>query len=81
MSFKSIQQTVHIELPRDGTLIRIDYVNHKGVRDWRVIEPIKIWFGRSVHHNEKAQWFLRAIAHDRARETRDFAMNDIFDVL
>ena len=53
----------------------IDYVNWRGVREGRVIEPISITWGQNEWHKEP-QWLLKA--YDRKREGfREFAMSGI----
>lgn len=59
----------------DNRQIQIDYVNWKGERRWRVIEPIYIWFGSTEWHPDK-QWLLKATDIE-LRAERDFAITGI----
>lgn len=55
----------------------IDYVNWRGVREKRLITPMRTWFGTSKYHAEDGdQWFIAAYDHDR-RAYRDFAVSSI----
>lgn len=59
----------------DGKQVRIDYVNWRGARAWRVVVPQAIWFGGTEWHPEP-QWLLKAL--DVAKgEVRDFALKDV----
>jgi predicted DNA-binding transcriptional regulator YafY len=66
--------------PGDESLDRVErvsifYVNYKGERDTRLINPISLYFGSTDYHPEK-QWILHAWDYDR-RDFREFAMKDI----
>lgn len=56
----------------DATLTSFQYVNHRGEVAYRLVRPIRIWFGSTVWHPEP-QWFLEGFDLERM-ETRDYAM-------
>ena len=56
---------------------RIDYTNYRGERGFRVIIPIRLWYGTSSFHIEDGdQWFIRAFDVEKQAE-RDFAWKDV----
>lgn len=57
------------------TRVTIDYTNWKGKRGKRVIDPISIWFGKTLWHTEN-QWLLHAVDVASGKR-KDFAMKDI----
>lgn len=50
------------------------YRNYKGEVNWRIIQPIEIWYGSTEWH-KKEQWFLKAYDPQKG-ENRDFALTD-----
>lgn len=59
---------------KQGTVM-IDYTNHAGVRQFRLIIPVKIWFGATPWH-EEVQWLVDA--HDVGKNApRTFALASI----
>ena len=54
--------------------VKIDYVNWRGERYVRSVEPQSIWFGSTKFHPEK-QWLMKARGEDGA--LKDYAMKDI----
>lgn len=54
--------------------VKIDYVNWRGERYVRSVEPQSIWFGSTKFHPEK-QWLMKAMGEDGA--LKDYAMKDI----
>ena len=56
-------------------MVEILYTNYRGEKDWRCIQPMRVWFGATEWHSEP-QWLLDAI--DKSRDVeRSFAMRDI----
>lgn len=55
--------------------VKIDYVNHRGERAIRTIEPITIFWGSSEWHPEP-QWLILAYDIERKQE-RAFALTGI----
>ncbi|KUM86081.1 MULTISPECIES: hypothetical protein [Streptomyces] len=55
--------------------VRILYINYRGEKGWRHIQPLKIWFGSTDWHPGK-QWLMDAIDLDKQVE-RSFALKDI----
>jgi len=61
--------------PDSPALFEILYTNYRGEKDWRCIQPVRVWFGATEWHSEP-QWLLDAV--DKARDVeRSFAMKDI----
>ena len=54
----------------------IDYTNHEGIREERLIDPIGITFMEAPGDTDP-QWVLQARALDRDGKFRLFAMKDI----
>ncbi len=60
--------------PDVGREIRLDYRNYRGLRTYRVISPVGVWFGFTEWHPQP-QWLLHA--YDWGKEDfRDFALSD-----
>lgn len=58
--------------------VRLDYTNHKGVREFRDAILLSLWYGEQPeYHPGKPQFFFHAKALDRPGEYRNFALNDI----
>lgn len=55
--------------------VTFEYVNYRGDRSKRVVEPLAIWYGETPFHPGQ-QWFLKAFDLDK-QALRDFAMHDI----
>ncbi|MEU9407541.1 hypothetical protein AB0E08_17930 [Streptomyces sp. NPDC048281] len=55
--------------------VKILYINYRGEKDWRRIQPLKIWFGSTNWHPGK-QWLMDAIDLGKQAE-RSFALKDI----
>lgn len=55
--------------------IIIDYVNWRGIRALRLIQPIKIEFKSTEFHMQE-QWILTAVDVEKG-EVREFAMDEI----
>lgn len=66
------EQARQLPTPRSVT---IDYINHKGVRALRVIEPSYLWWGQTEWHKGE-QWLLHAWDFEK-NAARDFAWNGI----
>lgn len=54
--------------------VKIDYLNWRGERYVRSVEPQSIWFGSTRWHHEP-QWLMKARGEDGA--LKDYAMKDI----
>lgn len=59
-------------------IVSIDYVNHRGERNWRDVLPLHIYFGSTERHPHEEQWLLAAIDVVKG-ERRVFAVSDIQD--
>jgi predicted DNA-binding transcriptional regulator YafY len=55
--------------------VLIDYVNYRGERSERLVEPAQIYFGSNEWHPEP-QWLMDAWDHQK-QAYRTFAMKDI----
>ncbi len=55
--------------------VRILYINYRGEKGWRRIQPLNIWFGSTEWHPER-QWLIDAIDLEK-KATRSFALSDI----
>ncbi len=58
-----------------GRRVAFDYVNWRGERARRVVEPVQLWFGATEYHPEP-QWLLKARDVEKGA-MRDFALKDI----
>jgi len=58
-----------------GKRVKILYTNFRGETGYRIIEPIKIWFGSTEWHKED-QYLLDATDIEKGA-LRNFAMKDI----
>jgi predicted DNA-binding transcriptional regulator YafY len=63
--------------PQSATSVRILYTNYRGVRQWRILTPIRLWHGATEWH-PKPQWLLDAVDTEKG-EVRSFAMTDIHE--
>lgn len=52
------------------------YTNWRKEQAWRLILPIKMWFGQSEYHLDGPQWFVRAFDIEK-QEMRDFALTGV----
>jgi predicted DNA-binding transcriptional regulator YafY len=55
--------------------VKILYVNYRGEKGWRRIQPLNIWFGSTEWHPRK-QWLMDAIDLEK-EAARSFALKDI----
>lgn len=58
-----------------SSCVSITYTNWRGETTKRIIQPERIYFGKTQWHPEE-QWLLRAFDQDKQAK-RDFAMKDI----
>lgn len=56
-------------------IVSFEYINYKGVRSTRRVQPIEIRFGKTEWHNNP-QWLLKAFDLDK-NAVREFAIKDI----
>ncbi|MGW6061923.1 hypothetical protein [Streptomyces sp. NPDC055189] len=61
--------------PARSKTVRILYVNYRGEKAWRRIQPVKIWYGATDWHPEY-QWLMDALDLEKKAE-RSFALKDI----
>ncbi len=59
----------------DKKQIQIDYTNHAGIRQFRQILPLRLWWGSTEWHPEE-QWILNAFDVGKSA-IRSFAVRDI----
>jgi predicted DNA-binding transcriptional regulator YafY len=57
-------------------VVEIGYINHRSVRSFRRVEPLRLWFG-SVKWHPGPQWIMEAFDLEK-QANRSFAMNGIF---
>lgn len=56
-------------------IVKFDYTNHRGELTKRVVEPVKIWYGKTKYQ-DFPQWFLHA--YDFKKNIyRDYMMSEI----
>ena len=60
----------------DNKVVEFTYTSYRGVTEVRRVVPQGTFFGRTEHHPDKKQWFLRAWCLDRQAQ-RLFAFEDI----
>lgn len=63
--------------PHNGSIVQIDYTNHRGERAWRTIVPIALTY-KSDSEWHGAGYVLQAIDFDR-RVMRDFDPTQIHE--
>lgn len=55
--------------------VYVDYINWRGERGWRHIQPISIYFGSNEYH-KAPQWLMFAVDLNKLAQ-RTFALCDI----
>ena len=62
-----------------STPLKFEYINWEGKYAVRIVQPIKLWFGKTQWHPQEG-WLLKALDLDK-NEERDFSVKDIIKFL
>lgn len=63
----------------NGSYIKFDYINWRGVQGHRQVKVKRIFFGLNEYHPGE-QWLMEAFDEDK-QDVRTFAMKDITNVI